>query len=68
MSDSLILHGLWPARLLHTYHLFMYLFLAILDLHCCVLALSSCGELGPLSVAVPGLPVVVASLVVEHGL
>ena len=46
----------------------MYLFLAVLDLHCCVLALSSCGELGPLSVAVPGLPVVVASLVVEHGL
>ena len=49
MSESLLLRGLWPARLLHTYHLFMHLFLAVLDLHCCVPALSSCGELGLLS-------------------
>ena len=46
----------------------IYLFLAVLGLHCCVLAFSSCGERGLLFVAVRGLLIAVASLVVEHGL
>ena len=46
----------------------MYLFLAVLGLCCCTCAFSSCGERGLLFVAVRGLLIVVASLVVEHGL
>ena len=46
---------------------FMYLFLAALGLRYCTWAFSSCGERG-LFVAVRGLLIVVASLVVEHGL
>ena len=54
-------------------HLFIYLFIylfisAALGLHCCARAFSSCGEQGLLFVAVHGLLIVVASLVVEHGL
>ena len=50
--------------------LFIYLFiyLAALGLHCCARAFSSCGERGLLFVAVRGLLIAVASLVVEHGL
>ena len=47
---------------------FIYLFLAVLGLRCCAWAFSSCGEWGLLFVAVCGLLIVVASLVVEHGL
>ena len=46
----------------------IYLFLAALGLHCCARAFSSCGEQGLLFVVVHGLLIVVASLVVEHGL
>ena len=46
----------------------IYLFLAVLGLCCCARAFSSCGEWGPLFVAVHGLLIVVASLVAEHGL
>ena len=49
-------------------NLFIYLFLAALGLRCCVLAFSSCGERGLLFVVVRGLLIVVASLVVKHGL
>ena len=48
--------------------IFIYLFLAALGLHCCTWAFSSCGERGLLFVAVRGLLIAVASLVVEHGL
>ena len=44
------------------------LFLATLGLRCCMQTFSSCGERGLLFVAVHGLLIVVASLVVEHGL
>ena len=44
------------------------LFLAALGLCCCTQAFSSCGEQGLFFVAVCGLLIVVASLVVEHGL
>ena len=47
---------------------FIYLFLAALGLHCCAQSFSSCGEQGPLFVAVRGLLIAVASLVAEHGL
>ena len=46
---------------------FIYLFLAVLGLHCCARAFSGCGERGLLFVAVRGLLVAVASLVAEHG-
>ena len=46
----------------------MYLVLAVLGLHCCVWAISSCGEQGLLFIAVHGLLIAVASLVEEHGL
>ena len=44
-----------------------YLFLAVLGLRCCARAFSSCSERGLLFVAVHGLLIAVASLVVEHG-
>ena len=47
---------------------FIYLFLAALGLRCCVWAFSSCSERGLLFVAVRGLLIAVASLVVEHRL
>ena len=47
---------------------FIYLFLAALGLRCCVQAFSSCSEQGLLFVAVHGLLIAVASLVVERGL
>ena len=46
----------------------IYLFLSALDLCCCMWAFSSCGERGLLFIAVCGLLIAVASLVVEHGL
>ena len=45
-----------------------YLLLAALGLRCCTGAFSSCGERGLLFVVVRGFLIVVASLVVEHGL
>ena len=47
--------------------IFIYLLLAVLGLHCCMRAFSSCGEQGLLFVAVHRLLAAVASLV-EHGL
>ena len=48
--------------------IFIYLFLAALGLRCCTRAFSNCSERGLLFVAVLGLLIAVASLVVEHGL
>ena len=42
--------------------IFIYLFLAALGFHCCVQALSSCGEQRLLFLAVHGLLIVMASL------
>ena len=50
------------------YFILFILFLAALGLRCCTWAFSSCGEWGLLFVAVRRLLIVVASLVVEHGL
>ena len=49
-------------------NLFIYLFLAVLGLRFCARAFSSCGERGPLFIAVCGPLTVMASLVVGHGL
>ena len=46
----------------------IYLSLAELGLHCCVRAFSSCGKRWLLFIAVHGLLIVVASLVLQHGL
>ena len=48
--------------------LLLSLFLAVLGLRCCARVFSSCGERGLLFIAVHRLLIVVASLVVEHGL
>ena len=51
------------------FHFFLIdLFLAVLCLHCCVQAFSSCGARGLLVVAVHGFLIAVASLFEEHGL
>ena len=42
--------------------------MAVLALHCCAWAFSSCSDWGLLFVAVRGLLIAVASPVVEHGL
>ena len=47
---------------------FIYLFLAVLGLRFCATASSSCGEQGPLFIAVRGPLTVVASIVAEHRL
>ena len=47
---------------------FFNLFLAMLGLHCCEQAFSSCSKQGLLFVAVCGLLIAVVSLAAEHGL
>ena len=47
---------------------FIYLFLAVLGLRFCARAFSSCGERGPLFIAVRGPLTVAASPVAEHRL
>ena len=50
------------------FNLFLYLFLAVLGLCFCARAFSSCGEWGPLFIAVRGPLTIAASLVAEHRL
>ena len=61
----MVLEGIMKHWLLN---LFIYLFLAVLGLHFCVRAFSSCGKRGPLFIAVHGPLTIAASLVEEHGL
>ena len=49
-------------------NLFIYLFMAVLGLRFCARAFSSCGERGPLFIAVSGSFTVAASPIAEHGL
>ena len=46
----------------------IYLFMAVLGLHFCARAFSSCGKWGPLFIAVRGPLTIAASLVAEHRL
>ena len=50
----------------HTFLKNLFIFLAALGLRCCTQAFSSCGERGLLFIAVRGLLIAVASLVMEH--
>ena len=54
--------------ILFFYKFIYFIFLAALGLCCCAWGFSSCDERGLLFIAVRGLLIVVASLVVEHGL
>ena len=59
-------HTTWALLFIY---LFIYLlFLAVLGLRCCTRVFSSCSERGLFFVAVRGLLIAVASLVVEHQL
>ena len=49
-------------------YLFIYLFLAVLGLRFCARVFSSCGEQGPLFIAVRGPLTIAVSPVVEHRL
>ena len=57
-----------PLLFFLIYLFYLFLFLAVLGVHCCVRAFSSCGERGLLILAVCGLLIAATSLVVEHGL
>ena len=48
--------------------LFIFIYLAVLGLCCCIWAISSCSEQGLLFIAMCRLLIAVASLVVEHRL
>ena len=50
------------------FHLLFYLFMAVLGLHFCARAFSSCGKWGPLFIAVHGPLTIAASLVAQHRL
>ena len=49
-------------------YLFIYLFMAVLGLHFCGRAFSSCGKRGPLFIVVRGPLTIAASLVAKHRL
>ena len=70
MSPKEITKFSFPFSFFFFFNLFILfiLFLAMLGLRCWVQASSSCGERGLLFIAMRGLLIVVASLVVEYGL
>ena len=60
--------GKYHGIFLKIIYLFIYLFLAVLGLRFCARAFSSCGERGPLFIAVRGPLIIAAFLVAEHRL
>ena len=60
--------SVFDASFFFFFFFYFILFLAVLGLHCCAQAFSSCGERGLLFFAVRRLLIAVASLIVEHGL
>ena len=71
LIDTIESNGHFQLQIIFDNFLFLkkfILFLAALGLHCCTQAFSSCGEQGLLIIVVRRLLIVVASLVVEHGL
>ena len=64
----LISLSMMPSKFIQVFFFLIYLFLAVLGLRFCVRAFSSCGERGPLFIAVRGPLTIVASLVAEHRL
>ena len=65
---SILKRKLYTLFLKNKFIYFTYLFLAVLGLHCCARAFSSCSEWGLLFVVVRGFLIAVASLVAEHRL
>ena len=63
-----IVKGDFISCVVFFFFFFIYLFLAVLGLRFCARAFSSCGERGPLFIAVRGPFTVAASLVAEHRL
>ena len=63
-----MLPGPAKAFFLNLFIFIYYLFLAVLGLHFCARAFSSCGKRGPLFITVRGPLTVAASLVAEHRL
>ena len=59
---------MYVCIILNFIYLFIYLFLAVLDLRFCARAFPSCGKRGPLFIAVRRHPTIAASLVAEHRL
>ena len=57
-----------PIFYLECWAFLLFFFLAVLGLRCCARAFSSCGEHGPLLIAVRRILSLVASLVAEHRL
>ena len=66
--DISVLFVFFNSNLLFIYYLFLYLVLAVLGLRFCARAFSSCGEQGPLFIAVRGPLTIAASVVAEHRL
>ena len=67
-TSSLVKFSILSCITLSILTLLFFIFLAVLGLHCCAWAFSSCGKQELLFVAVHGLLIAVASPVVEHGL
>ena len=55
-------------KIISTFNYYLFIFLAVLGLHFCARASSSCGKRGPLFIAVRGPLTIAASLVAEHRL
>ena len=72
VQQTFIEHLLWARYyaelIVFLKYLFIYLFMAVLDLRFCARAFSSCGRRGPLFVVVHGPLTIAASLVAEHRL
>ena len=58
----------WVFFFFFFFKIYLFYFLAVLGLPCCMLAFPSCGEQGLLFIAVCGLFITVASCVAELGL
>ena len=65
-ENSLLFHSIIAVQAQNSFYCFFFGG-AVLGLCCCAQAFTSCGERGLLFVGVRGLLIVVASLVVEHG-
>ena len=63
-----VCHSLSSFLFFNYIYLFIYLSMAVLGLRFCARAFSSCGERGPLFIAVRGPLTIAASLVAEHRL
>ena len=68
MFSCLIFHHVLDIMFFFKFYLFIYLFLAVLGLHFCVRAFSSCGKRGPLFITVRGPLTIAASSAAEHRL